>query len=1587
LDSAVANTSGVYLALYPAANGGTISMDGVSMTPGNTLLRNGSFERSSVGWQQWEPSTSAAVVTNVGLAHDGSKYLSSTPTISGGSIYQDFGLTSESGQPLALSGWFRAGSATPVVGNLCAWQLGAIWEPSCQPFTATNAGWIRVSTIAQSSTAKGLMRAQVYQGTIGAPLLTDTVTAVRTGDVIARPGPLDPWVFGSSTPWTTTFGGEAIFGSWFGVKQYSRLRFDLPPLLTGASVNSAVLHTFVSNCDYKSSALGNQQLSPYSNPIHVRRLVADFDTTPDAAQGDRTVLAPGAAAYADADITDFVKGWAADPGSNYGVRLDMGEIPGGNYGYCKVASRSDGFGGDPNKTSWLEVTFNEPPAATKRFHPVNPVTVFNSTTGVGTPTTGGLGFTSGRLVTVTGGATGVPTSGVSAVAVSVTATNRTPSVSGSVLVFPNGPRVPNSVETDWPVGSSVAANQAVVPIGQANQIIADVWGGQGDIQIDVTGWFDDGTAATAAGGLRYQPQVGERIADTRYGFGGALVANVTRPFVVSGQGGIPAAGVGAVAVQIHAMGTGPSRIKVWATGDTEPPNSAALVLGSGADQRSALMFVKVGTGGTISVKSSTAATIVLDAMGYFVTSTTAGAGFQPIAPQRIYDSRGALYGGVPVGDVDIRVSDGAGVGAVLVNVIAYQPAGAALVDVYPSGEVHDNFDTILVAGSGQLATSSLAFVRPSGDGRIHVNVWPVSAHIIVDLVGYTGTADTVSTSAGNQITNGSFEVGSASWVTNTACGDAAAAVSFTTVKPSGGSTDVADEGTTYARLVSTSATVAGSMCQNINRGTQPKVGERYTLSMRVRSDPAQPAGRGAIELWELGNNTVVPGILPAVTNVQQSFMTNGAWTESTVSLCAANQNNQTLRAKIYPYGTAPFDVDNVRLTITSDPRCQLFNGAPTVPDLNNVAPGGSVNMTNGGFAANVSDWTRCRAPSAQHYYVGPAVGNVTLDWNAANGVGSRGGYMSTTVSVPGGDRACRPFGGAPRNNTSQHEFTAWVKSADGTQFPAGVEVSAVMHTFSISDPSDYYGSSDRPATTGSWFTATADWQKIVVSWSPPNGTDLQQTRPGSFYVAVIPGIAGKKLLVDEVSETGTFDINPCNGQGAWSKSACFGTSPPPEPPVTPDLEPLKLLTDGQSTFIHDPVRTRCLREDPVTGLVTVVGYSDSQCTNFTPFAQLNSAGLPTYQSWTLWTGFDRCLTGGSSGLFVTDCMGTGNQDFFDILEADSPVTFTLRAKTNGFCLDGLTGSTALLAACSGASTQTWADKPKSGPAPYPVGPMPPPQPVDQQAILDKATGSLEDDKYEYQQTASGVTFVSDVFRWLYDIQEVFAFINPIHKLVQIDIANKLVASGKEPDIECGGLGRIKPDVCSPPKPGVTYRHAEVKPAKDWVISAWSDNKATKQLEARETALAARFNINTFTRATAADGWPLSGSILVPMAGLIVPFKIEYRLERPGLYIYKTNITETVTSNALALALTAELARLMGTRLKGMYDNIRNNFPNPGSPVVRWIVQRKVGIIQVTVGVAVGAVLVGIVVASAGTAAPALAGLVSSGGALAVNGIA
>ena len=623
-------------------------------------------------------------------------------------------------------------------------------------------------------------------------------------------------------------------------------------------------------------------------------------------------------------------------------------------------------------------------------------------------------------------------------------------------------------------------------------------------------------------------------------------------------------------------------------------------------------------------------------------------------------------------------------------------------------------------------------------------------------------------------------------------------------------------------------------------------------------------------------------------------------------------------------------------------------------------------MPNGGFDTAFSDWESCHPPEYQALQGGVA----NFSWYAGPTLGSRGGYLATNVGVVGGNRACRRLAGAPTNGSSPHVFTAWVRSEDGSDVPwSTLQLSGTVHTFSTIDPNDYYGSSDAQVTSATVFTAKANWQKISVRWWPPSGTDGKQTFRDSFYASVVPGAPGKTILVDEVTEVGPLTANPCGG--FWSRSACFGTPQPLDPPINTDLEPLKLLTDGQATFIHDPLRTRCLKLES-DRTVKIVVYSAAACTTFLPFADLDTTGLPTFSGWTLWAGYDSCLTSTATGVRVEECDGTNAQRFFDILTSDSPLTFTVRNVASGFCLDGVTFGQATFNACSGGSTQTWADAAKNGsPVGPPVGTIP--QSPEEGMHLQ---GTEADDRFDIEQEnilLPAGSWGGDVFSKLGTVEEVMGFINPIHKLVQIDIARKLVAQGKEAWIECTGLGNTFPDICTPPKPSIGYRHAEVKPGNFGVMAPSTAAIAAAQLTSRDARMIAKgFPAGSY-RATANDGWPVAGSITVGTSIIPVGFKIDYVLQSPGLYVYRTNFRDVVLTGVLARALRDILRDDYGSRLTDLINEIRVRFPNPQSPAARWIKQHKGAIPKIVIGVVIAGVIVTAIVVAPVAIGPALIG--------------
>ncbi len=233
------------------------------------------------------------------------------------------------------------------------------------------------------------------------------------------------------------------------------------------------------------------------------------------------------------------------------------------------------------------------------------------------------------------------------------------------------------------------------------------------------------------------------------------------------------------------------------------------------------------------------------------------------------------------------------------------------------------------------------------------------------------------------------------------------------------------------------------------------------------------------------------------------------------------------------------------------------------------------------------------------------------------------------------------------------------------------------------------------------------------------------------------------------------------------------------------------------------------------------------------------------------------------------------------------------------------------------------------------------------------------------------------------MSQALSFINPIHKLVQIDIARKISAAGQPNMIECTGMNGIFPDICTPGSPpsSAIYRHAEVKPSYNWIMAITTDALAELQLKRRDRWLLDRLAMTPpLGRAIAvvSPGWPTVGTVT---AG---PLVINWRYEKPGLYLYKTNFGELALSYAAALALTKTLRDLKDINFKNYLDDLRLRFPKPADPVMAFL--KGVGDILVATVLIGGAAVVVVggaaAIASAGGAtavASAAVGSVGLGG--------
>ncbi|MCU1395304.1 MAG: N-acetylmuramoyl-L-alanine amidase [Ilumatobacteraceae bacterium] len=291
---------------------------------------------------------------------------------------------------------------------------------------------------------------------------------------------------------------------------------------------------------------------------------------------------------------------------------------------------------------------------------------------------------------------GVPSSGASAVALNVTVVD--PTSASYITVYPAGQPRPLASNLNMVAGQAIA-NMVIVPIGVGGNVTLFNNAGATDLVVDVLGWWPP----SAFDGL-----TPARLLDTRTGPGidtidhtalgaGSLGQASTLDVTVVGRGGVPATGVGAVAVNITAAGaTAASYVTAFPAGQPRPV--ASNLNTSPGETIPNMAIVPVGADGKISLYNNSGSTdLVVDVLGWFPT----GASYSGLTPERLLETRsggsfttidhvaegrGALAGQSTL-DVQIGGRPGipASAGAVALNVTAIDPTDASYLTVYPTG--------------------------------------------------------------------------------------------------------------------------------------------------------------------------------------------------------------------------------------------------------------------------------------------------------------------------------------------------------------------------------------------------------------------------------------------------------------------------------------------------------------------------------------------------------------------------------------------------------------------------------------------------------------------------------------------------------------------------------------------------------------------------------------------------------------------------------------------------------------------------------------------------------------------------------------
>ncbi len=356
------------------------------------------------------------------------------------------------------------------------------------------------------------------------------------------------------------------------------------------------------------------------------------------------------------------------------------------------------------------------------FTPIAPIRVYDSRPGTTQP----LGPGSSRTIRVVGGSTGLPSSGVAAVALNVTAVDATqPSY---VTAWPAGGLRPGTSSLNVTVGDTVPG-MVVVPVGSNGSVAIANDAGSVHLLVDVIGYFP------TSGGSRMHTVAPVRVVD---GASSPMANAESRTIDLATTLGVDRSTLTGAVVNVTIAGaSAPGNVLVHPAGAPSDSSTANVVMGRDVSNRSLVATAD----GRISVRNvGGTARVFVDVVGYFTTDGT-GSRYTSIAANRLLDTRFGPGQRAPLGTAETMSIKITGVGRVPAN------AMAVLGTLTSDRASAPSYLRVWATGGAPPATSDLnptpmvatanATVLPPGQGgsaQIYNNAG--TTHVILDVVGY-----------------------------------------------------------------------------------------------------------------------------------------------------------------------------------------------------------------------------------------------------------------------------------------------------------------------------------------------------------------------------------------------------------------------------------------------------------------------------------------------------------------------------------------------------------------------------------------------------------------------------------------------------------------------------------------------------------------------------------------------------------------------------------------------------------------------------------------------------------------------------------